>query len=70
MAFAHLNGSTPTRYRAHSVDFGNWVTSSPVSGPVSRHGGFLVPQSDEPGLAMVLIEDQLGEPVFDLTASG
>jgi L-alanine-DL-glutamate epimerase-like enolase superfamily enzyme len=67
MAFAHLNGSTPSRNRAHSVDFGNWVTSSPVSGPVSRQGGFLVPQSDSPGLGMTLIEDQLGEAVYDLT---
>jgi cis-L-3-hydroxyproline dehydratase len=66
MAFAHLNGSTPSRNRAHSVDFGNWVTSSPVTGPVSRQGGFLVPQSDTAGLGMTLIEDQLGDPVYDL----
>jgi cis-L-3-hydroxyproline dehydratase len=67
MAFAHLNGSTPSRNRAHSVDFGNWVTSSPVSGPASRQGGYLVPQSDAPGLGMTLIEDQLGDPVYDLS---
>jgi cis-L-3-hydroxyproline dehydratase len=67
MAFAHLNGSTPSRNRAHSVDFGNWVTSSPVTGPPSRHGGYLVPQSDTPGLGVTLIEDQLGDPVYDLT---
>lgn len=67
MAFAHLNGSTPARFRVHTVDFGNWVTSSPVTGPASRHGSFLVPQSDEPGLGMVLIDDRLGDPVYDLT---
>ena len=66
MAFAHLNGSTPARHRVHSVDFGNWVTSSPVSGPVSRHGAFLVPQSDDSGLGMTLIDDQLGDPIYDL----
>jgi L-alanine-DL-glutamate epimerase-like enolase superfamily enzyme len=68
MAFAHLNGSTPARNRAHSVDFGNWVTSSPVTGPASRQGAFLVPQSDTPGLGMTLIEDQLGDPVYDLSS--
>jgi cis-L-3-hydroxyproline dehydratase len=67
MAFAHLNGSTPARHRAHSVDFGNWVTSSPVNGPESRHGSFLVPQSDDSGLGMTLIEEQLGDAVYDLS---
>ncbi len=66
MAFAHLNGSTPARHRVHTVDFGNWVDSSPVSGPASRQGSFLVPQSDDSGLGMVLIEDQLGAPIYDL----
>jgi L-alanine-DL-glutamate epimerase-like enolase superfamily enzyme len=65
MAFAHLNASTPSRHRLHTVDFGNWVTSSPVSGPSSRHGSFLVPQSDDSGLGMTLIEDQLGDPIYD-----
>lgn len=68
MAFAHLNGSTPSRHRAHTVDFGNWVNSSPVSGPASRQGSFLVPQSDDSGLGMTLIEDQLGEPIYDLAS--
>jgi L-alanine-DL-glutamate epimerase-like enolase superfamily enzyme len=67
MAFAHLNGSTPSRHRAHTCDFGNWVTSSPVSGPPTRRGSFLVPQSDDSGLGMTLVEDQLGDPVYDLT---
>jgi L-alanine-DL-glutamate epimerase-like enolase superfamily enzyme len=66
MAFAHLNGSTPARHRVHSVDFGNWVTSSPVSGPAPRQGSFLVPQTDDSGLGMTLIDDQLGEPIYDL----
>ena len=69
MAFAHINGSTPSRHRAHTVDFGNWVNSSPVSGPASRHGSFLVPQSDDSGLGMVLIDDQLGEPIYDLATN-
>jgi L-alanine-DL-glutamate epimerase-like enolase superfamily enzyme len=67
MAFAHMNGSTPARNRAHTCDFGEWVISSHVSGPTSRHGGSLVPQSEEPGLGMTLVEDQLGEPIYDLT---
>jgi hypothetical protein len=67
MAFAHLNGSTPLRNRAHTCDFGNWVTSSPVSGPPTRRGSFLVPQSDDSGLGMTLIDDELGDPVYDLT---
>ena len=66
MAFAHLNGSTPSRHRVHSVDFGNWVTWSPVSGQVSRHGAFLVHQSNDSGVGMTLIDDQLGDPIYDL----
>ena len=69
MAFAHMNGSTPARNRAHSCDFGEWVISSHVTGPVARRGGFIVPQSDEPGLGMTLVEDQLGDPVYDLAIS-
>jgi L-alanine-DL-glutamate epimerase-like enolase superfamily enzyme len=68
MAFAHLNGSTPARHRAHTVDFGGWVTFSPVSGPAPRHGSFLLPQSDDSGLGMTLIEDQLGDPIYDLAS--
>jgi hypothetical protein len=49
----------------HTVDFGNWVTTSPVSGPSSRQGSFLVPQSDDSGLGMTLIEDRLGDPIYD-----
>jgi L-alanine-DL-glutamate epimerase-like enolase superfamily enzyme len=66
MAFAHMNASTPARNRAHSCDFGNWVISSHVTGPVSQYRGYIVPQADEPGLGMTLVEDQLGEPVYDL----
>lgn len=69
MAFAHLNASTPSRHRVHTVDFGNWTTASTVSGPDSRQGSFLVPQSDDAGLGMVLIEDQLGDPIYDLTTA-
>ena len=52
----------------HTVDFGGWVTFSPVSGPAPRHGSFLVPQSDDSGLGMTLIEDQLGDPIYDLAS--
>jgi len=68
MAFAHLNGSTPAKYRAHSVDFGNWTTVSTVDGPVSRDGGALVPPADLPGLGLTLAEDRLGTPIFAVTA--
>jgi cis-L-3-hydroxyproline dehydratase len=69
MAFAHMNGSTPARYRAHTCDFGEWVVSSHVTGPASRQGGCIVPQSDQAGLAMALVEDRLGEPIYDLAVS-
>jgi L-alanine-DL-glutamate epimerase-like enolase superfamily enzyme len=69
MAFAHLNASTPSRHRVHTVDFGNWTDSSPVSGPPSRQGSYLVPQADDSGMGMVLLDDQLGEPTFDLARS-
>jgi L-alanine-DL-glutamate epimerase-like enolase superfamily enzyme len=69
MAFAHMNGSTPARNRAHSCDFGEWVISSHAIGPAARRDGFIIPQSEEPGLGMTLVEDQLGDPIYDLAAS-
>jgi len=69
MAFAHLNGSTPSRNRAHTVDFGGWVTKSVVSGPAARRGAVLVP-SNEPGIGMTLVEEDLGAPIVDVRRSG
>ena len=67
MAFAHMNGSTPARNRAHTCDFGE------LGHLVARHRASrrgtersIVPQSDETGLGMTLVEDQLGDPVYDL----
>ena len=67
MAFAHLNASTPERFRVHTVDFGNWVTTSTATGPQSRQGAVLIPQEDDAGLGMLLDNDAIGEPFYDLT---
>mgnify|MGYP003857907475 CR=1 FL=1 len=66
--FAHLNASTPARWRTHTVDFDSWVTVHHVDGPSARDGSFLRPQADEPGLGLTLREDVLGEPFIDVTA--
>ncbi len=70
MAFAHLNASTPRRHRAHTVDFGNWVTVSAVDGPASRHGSALLPPADLPGLGVDLAQERLGEPFLDRRYDG
>lgn len=65
--FAHMNASTPARWRTHSVDFDSWVTITHVDGPSARDGSFLRPQPDAPGLGLTLREDSLGPPFIDIT---
>jgi cis-L-3-hydroxyproline dehydratase len=66
MAFAHMNASTPSRLRVHTVDFNSWTTINFVDGTSPRQGSFLQPHSDSPGLGLTLREDVLGEPFVDV----
>ena len=68
--FAHLNASTPTRLRVHTVDFASWVTLNHVRGPSPRDRSVLRPQADAPGLGLELREDVLGMPFVDVSAPG
>jgi cis-L-3-hydroxyproline dehydratase len=67
-AFAHMNGSTPAKYRVHSCDFGEWVTLSCINEPRAREGNMLAP-SERPGLGVTLNHDTLGTPFLDLSVS-
>ncbi|MEQ1873020.1 MAG: mandelate racemase/muconate lactonizing enzyme family protein [Ilumatobacteraceae bacterium] len=66
--FAHMNASTPARWRTHTVDFDSWVTITHVDGPSARDGSFLRPQTDTPGLGLTLREEVLGDPFVDVSA--
>ena len=63
--FAHVNAVTPAALRTHTVDFASWVTINHVAGPSPRHGSFVRPQADEPGLGLELREEILGTPFVD-----
>lgn len=65
--FAHLNASTPSAYRVHSVDFDSWVTIRHVTGPSARDGSVLRPDAELPGLGLELDLDLLGTPFVDVT---
>jgi L-alanine-DL-glutamate epimerase-like enolase superfamily enzyme len=70
MAFAHLNASTPARQRAHTVDFGGWVTKSNVTeAGRARVGSFLRPPAEQPGLGVTLDEATLPAPLLDVQAA-
>lgn len=64
--FAHVNASTPARWRVHTVDFDSWVSITHVAGPSPRDGSVLRPQADAPGLGLTLREDLLGTPFVDV----
>ncbi|MGA0893521.1 MAG: mandelate racemase/muconate lactonizing enzyme family protein [Ilumatobacteraceae bacterium] len=68
MTFAHVNASTPSLRRVHSVDFDSWVTLRHVSGPSARDGSFLRPDAALPGLGLELDYSVLGEPFVDVSA--
>ena len=65
--FAHMNASTPAKWRVHTVDFDSWVTVTFVDGPSPREGSFLRPQADTPGFGLTLREDLLGVPFVDVS---
>ena len=64
--FAHVNASTPSSLRVHTVDFASWVTVNHVRGPSPRDRSVLRPQADAPGLGLELREDVVGEPFVDV----
>lgn len=64
--FAHVNASTPAKWRVHSVDFDSWVTLTYVDGPSPRDGSFLRPQAETAGFGLTLREDLLGDPFVDV----
>lgn len=66
--FAHVNASTPERWRVHTVDFDSWVTITHVDGPSPRDGGVLRPLADAPGLGLTLREVLLGAAFVDVAA--
>jgi cis-L-3-hydroxyproline dehydratase len=66
MTFAHVNSSTPAKWRVHSVDFDSWVTLHTALGEHPRAGGVLRPHGANPGLAMSIDESVLGEPFVDV----
>jgi cis-L-3-hydroxyproline dehydratase len=65
-AFAHMNASTPHRFRVHTVDFDSWVTLHHAEGPSPRHGSVLRPAPEAPGLGLELNESLLGKPFVDV----
>jgi L-alanine-DL-glutamate epimerase-like enolase superfamily enzyme len=67
MAFAHMNASTPSGSRVHSVDFDSWVTLRHVTGPSARDGSFLRPHPHLPGLGLDLDVSVLGDPFVDVS---
>jgi cis-L-3-hydroxyproline dehydratase len=68
MTFAHVNASTPAARRVHSVDFDSWVTITHVDGPSPRHGSFLRPDAELPGLGLTLKPECFGDPFVDISA--
>ena len=65
--FAHMNASTPARWRVHSVDFDSWVTARHCHGPSPRSGSVLRPPTDVVGLGMGLDENVLRDPFVDIS---
>jgi len=62
-ATAHMMCSTPSRNRAHTVDFNNWVTAQNATGmPPVSDGCLHLPAG--PGIGVEVDVSMLGEPVF------
>jgi L-alanine-DL-glutamate epimerase-like enolase superfamily enzyme len=60
-AMVHLSLSTPEPYRAHTVDFTDWVTVANADGlPERAHGRLAAPAA--PGLGVTVRAESLGEP--------
>jgi cis-L-3-hydroxyproline dehydratase len=65
-AMLHLSHSTPERYRAHTVDFTEWVTVANADGlPPAADGRRAAPAA--PGLGVEVRAESLGEPFFETT---
>lgn len=66
-ATSQLMVSTPARFRAHTVDFMNWVTVQNATGMPQTADGHLIAPSG-PGLGITVDADLLGQPIAEATA--